>query len=160
MTLEETLAATAVNAWTIYLNRAEKFFFALDDEQLQTEIAPGKNRLIYLFGHLIAAHDAMFSVLGLGDRLHPELDAPFLTSPDRTAPALPSRADLQRMWTEVHGALNERFTRLTPAEWLQKHTLISDVDFAANPLRNRLSVMVTRIGHLASHLGQAQIAPK
>ena len=160
MTPEQTLAATAVNAWRIYLERAEKLFFALDDEQLQKEIAPGKNRLIYLFGHLIAVHDAMFPVLGLGDRRHPELDAPFLTNPDRTVPALPSRADLQRMWTEVHGALNEHFARLTPAEWLQKHTLMSDADFAANPLRNRLSVMVTRIGHMASHLGQAQIAPK
>src|SRR5438067_2128219 len=125
MTSEETIAATAVNAWKIYLERAEKFFFALDDAQLQKEIAPGRNRLIYLFGHLIATHDWMFPVLGLGDRLHPELDATFLTNPDRTVPALASRADLQRMWTEVHGALNERFARLTPAEWLQKHTLIS-----------------------------------
>lgn len=160
MTSDETFAATALNVWTIYLTRAEKFFFALDDDQLQTEIAPGRNRLIYLFGHLIAVHDAMLPVLGLGVRLHPQLDAPFLTNPDRTVPVLPSRADLQRMWTEVHGALNEHFTRLTPAEWLQKHTLMSDTEFAANPLRNRLSVMVTRVTHLASHLGQAQIAPK
>ena len=79
MTLEETLAATTVNAWTIYLARAEKLFFALDDEQLQKEIAPGKNRLIYLFGHLIAAHDALFPVLGFGARRYPELDAAFLT---------------------------------------------------------------------------------
>jgi hypothetical protein len=160
MTLEQAYAATAVNVWKIYLQRAEKFFFALDDGQLQQEIAPGKNRLIYLFGHLIAVHDAMFAVLGLGERLHPELDAPFLTSPDRAVQDLPSAAELQRMWTEVHSALTDHFARLTPAEWLQKHTLIADVDFAANPLRNRLSVMLTRVTHMASHLGQTSIAPK
>lgn len=159
MTVEETLAATALRAWSIYLERAQTFFFALDDEQLQKEISPGRNRLIYLFGHLIAAHDAILPVLGLGDRLHPELDAPFLTNPDRSIAPLPSRAELQRMWTEVHTALSEGFARLAPADWLQRPTLVSDADFAANPLRNRLSVMLTRIAHMASHLGQAVLAP-
>jgi DinB family protein len=159
-TAERTLTDTALNAWKIYLDRTEKLFLSLDDEQLQTQVAPGKNRLIYLFGHLIAAHDAMLWALGLSERLHPELDAVFLKSPDRAVPTLPSRADLHRMWREVHDAVNARFARLTPDEWLQKHALISDEAFAAHPLQNRMSVMITRVTHMASHLGQAYLAYK
>ena len=36
---------------------------SLSDEQLQKEIAPGKNRGIYILGHLIAVHDDMLAIL-------------------------------------------------------------------------------------------------
>ena len=41
-----------------------------------------------------------------------------------------------------------------------KHTAVSDEDFAANPLRNRLSVLLSRTRHLAYHIGQIALAPK
>ena len=52
----------------------------LSEEQLLQEIAPGKNRLIYLWGHLTAVNDALIPLLGFGERLHPELDAMFFAS--------------------------------------------------------------------------------
>ena len=54
MTAERTLVASALLAWKQQLERAQKMFAPLDDEQLRKEIAPGKNRLIYLYGHLLA----------------------------------------------------------------------------------------------------------
>jgi DinB superfamily len=160
MTPDESLAATAVHAWTLNITRADKVFSGLTDEQLRQEVAPGKNRLVYLWGHLIAVHDAMLPLLGIGARLHKELDATFLTEADNATSELPSAAQLARHWTEVNGALNAGFERFTPADWTARHTAMSDVDFAVNPLRNRLAVLLSRTGHVAYHLGQCALAPK
>ena len=160
MTSEQSLAATALHAWTLNIDRADKVFAGLTDEQLRKEVAPGKNRLVYLWGHLIAVHDAMLPLLGIGARLHPELDATFLTEADNAASALPPAAQLARQWADVNGALHAGFERFTPGDWAARHTAMSDADFAANPLRNRLAVLLSRTGHVAYHLGQCALAPK
>jgi hypothetical protein len=79
MTPEQSVVASAVHAWKLNVDRVDKLFSGLSEQQLLTEVAPGKNRLVYLWGHLIAVHDAMLPLLGLGPRRHSELDAAFLT---------------------------------------------------------------------------------
>jgi DinB superfamily len=160
MTPEQSLVATALHAWTLNLAHAEKVFSGLTDEQLRQEVAPGKNRLVYLWGHLIAVHDAMLPLLGIGDRLHPELDAPFLKDADTTTRDLPSAAVLAQYWAEVNAALKAGFATFSPVDWTQRHTAMTAADFAANPLRNRLAVLLSRTGHVAYHLGQCALAPK
>ena len=160
MTPEQSIVASAVHAWKLNLERADKFFSGLSEQQLLTEVAPGKNRLIYLWGHLIAVHDGMLPLLGLGERLHAELDAAFLTGADKTVAELPSGAELKRLWGEVNDKLLAGFSRFTAADWAQKHSVVSDQDFAANPLRNRLAILLSRTAHVAYHLGQAQLAHK
>jgi len=160
MTPEESIVATAVQSWTINVERADKLFSGLSASQLLQEIAPGRNRLVYLWGHLLAVHDAIAPLMGLGERLHPELDAIFLTEADKAVAVLPSAAELKKQWDEVHGRLLEGFRRFTASEWAQKHTAMSDEDFEANPLRNRLAVLLNRTNHLSSHLGQAALAMK
>lgn len=157
MSLDASLAATAVAAWNLNLKRAESAFLNRDDEYLQQRVAPGKNRVVYLFGHLIAVHDAMLPLLGIGERLHPELDAVFLDVPDDHASPLRSAAELAGMWAEVHGALRDGFARFTPADWTQRHTAMTDADFAANPLRNRAAVLLNRASHMAFHVGQCAL---
>ncbi len=66
--------SVALNAWRSNIERADKTFGGLTSKQLLQEVAPGKNRLIYLWGHLTAVHDAMFPLFGFGKRLHPEFD--------------------------------------------------------------------------------------
>jgi hypothetical protein len=160
MTPDESAVRTAVNAWKQNLERADKVFSALSEPQLQTEVAPGKNRLIYLWGHLIAVHDAMLPLLGLGPRLHPELDDAFLNNADRAVAGDWSAADLKRQWDEVNGTLATGFGAFTASDWSQKHTAVSEEDFTVNPLRNRLAILLSRTGHVAYHLGQAALAPK
>jgi hypothetical protein len=158
MTAEQSIVGSAVFAWKQQIDRAQKLFSPLTDEQLQKEIAPGKNRFIYLYGHLVAVHDGMRPLLDLGPRLHPELDAPFLTEKDRSATELPSAAELKRMWDEVHDSLNAGFGTFTPEDWARKHTAVSDEDFAKNPLRNRMAILLSRTSHIAYHLGQGVLA--
>jgi hypothetical protein len=56
MTPEQSLVASAVHAWKLQLERADTLFSGLSDDELRNEVAPGKNRLIYLWGHLTAVH--------------------------------------------------------------------------------------------------------
>ena len=158
-TAAQTVAANALLAWKQQLELAQKIFAPLSDEQLRKEIAPGKNRLIYLYGHFVAVHDRMLPLLAIGERLYPQLDAPFLAEKDRTVPDadLPSAADLKRMWDEVHGKLNAALEKFTAEDWIAKHTSVSDEDFAKNPLRNRIAVLFSRTSHIAYHLGQAAL---
>lgn len=160
MTPEQSVIASAIHAWTQNLERAATLFSGLSEQQLQSEVAPGKNRLIYLWGHLIGVHDAMLPLLALGPRLHPELDDTFVKSADRSVGGLPSAADLKRHWDEVNGTLLKGLGTFSASDWAQPHTAVSNEDFAANPLRKRLSILLGRTGHVAYHLGQAVLAPK
>jgi hypothetical protein len=158
MTYEEVFTSAAVHSWKQVLGRFSDGVAALNDLQLQKHIAPGKNRLYYLVGHLTAVHDRLFPLLGIGERLHPELDEPFLTNPDGKAGDPISASDLKAAWTEVNTALTAAFERFTPADWLKKHTAVSDEDFAREPTRNRLAVLLSRTNHLSFHSGQAVLA--
>ncbi|MBP9922963.1 MAG: DinB family protein, partial [Bacteroidia bacterium] len=58
------------------------------------------------------------------------------------------------MWKKQNEVLNKKFESLTPKEWFEKHNSISAEDFAKEPHRNKLNVMITRISHLSYHSGQ------
>jgi DinB superfamily len=157
---EQALVTAVVNSWKLNIERADRLFSPLTEEQLLKEVAPGKNRLIYLWGHLTAVHDRMLPLLVLGARLHPEYDALFITSPDKTAPTLPAAAELKKAWDEINGTLLAGFESLSAVDWLQKHASVSDEDFAKDPQRNRFSVLLSRTTHISFHLGQTALMPR
>jgi DinB superfamily len=157
---EQSLVTVALNSWKSTVERADRLFPVLTEEQLMQEVAPGKNRLIYLWGHLTAVHDRMLPLLGFGERLHPEFDVLFLSNPDKTIPELPPVKEIKSAWDEVNGRLLTGFARLSASEWLQKHTAVSEEEFAKDPLRNRFAVLLSRTNHLAFHLGQTALVPK
>jgi hypothetical protein len=156
----DLFARTAVHSWKLNLARADEIFAAFSDDELQGQIAPGKNRIFYLLGHLTAVHDRMLPLLGLGARLHEELDQDFLMNPDKAAPDRISAAELRRAWTAVNTALTGAIEALPAEEWLKKHDAISAEDFAKEPLRNRLSVLLSRTAHVQFHTGQLRLAAK
>ena len=158
MTPQQLSVNVALHAWRLVVERADKVFSNLTEDQLLKEVAPGKNRLIYLWGHLTAVHDAMFPILGLGSRLHPELDAIFVSNPDKTTARLPSAAELKKYWDEVNTKLLSQFATLSADEWLQRHRAMSDEDYAKDPTRNRLAVLLSRTNHASYHLGQMTLA--
>lgn len=157
---EQSLVTVALNSWKSAVERADRLFPVLSEEQLMKEVAPGKNRLIYLWGHLTAVHDRMLPLLGFGERLHPEFDVLFLSNPDKTIPELPPVKEIKSAWDEVNGRLLTGFASLSASEWLQKHTAVSEEEFAEDPLRNRFAVLLSRTNHLAYHLGQTALVPK
>ena len=160
MSNQGTLVSVALSAWNTNIERAEKLFFNLSQEQLNAEVAPGKNRLIYLWGHFTAVHDAMLPLLDFGPRLYPEYDGQFIKNPDKAVPSLPSADELKKSWNEVTSKLSNGFAKLSTDDWLAKHTAVSEEDFAKNPLRNRFAILLSRTNHLSYHLGQAILTPK
>ena len=153
-TNDELFIKMVLDAWYIHLKRTDDLFDSFSDEQLMSEIAPGKNRGIYLLGHLTAVHDKMLPVLGMGKQLHPELYHIFVENSDKTVASIPATADLRHSWKMVNNSLSQYFNKLTPAEWFQKHNSVSEEDFVKEPHRNKLNLIINRTNHLASHLGQ------
>jgi hypothetical protein len=143
-----------LDAWNAHLASTYKLFNELPDEQIERQVVPGRNTGTYLFGHLVAIHDAMFPLLGIGDKLYPQLEEAFIKKPDKSELEKPSVKELRTYWGEVHSALGTHFNKLTVDEWLQKHTAVSEEDFVKEPHRNRLNVLLSRTNHLAYHFGQ------
>ena len=158
MISEALFIDAARRSWKSNVDRAGTFFCALSPEELQKEIAPGKNRLVYIWGHLAAVNDRMLAILGFGERLHPGLDEIFVSNPDKARELTLSSEELKNIWDEINERLWTGISSLSPAEWLEKHTAVSDADFSCEPHRNRYAVLLGRTAHLSYHRGQAVLA--
>ncbi|HEY4218126.1 MAG TPA: DinB family protein [Gemmatimonadaceae bacterium] len=153
----DRLAAAALTSWKQVIGRLDEIVSSTSDDGFEHRVAPDRNRIYYIIGHLAAVHDRMFGLLGVGDRLHPELDAEFLQNPDTHAAGSLSVAQLKAVWSEINTKLTAALERLSPDEWLDKHTSVSDEDFKKEPHRNRMSVLLSRTNHASFHTGQIRL---
>jgi hypothetical protein len=157
---EGSFVPLGLKVWKAQIDRADKLFGGLSSEEVLREIAPGRNRLLYLWGHLAAIHDAMLPLLSLGERLHPEFDVAFVSNPDKSQAAIPSHEQVRQAWKTVNGELWKGFEKMSWSDWLQRHTAVSEADFAKDASRNRFAILLSRTNHLSYHLGQAVLALK
>lgn len=146
-----------LNTWQAQNKGVNRFFDHYEDSVYLKEVAPGRNRAIYLLGHLIAVNDGMLPLLGLGEKMFPELEPIFETSPDKTVADLPSIPQLKQQWEALNAALTAHFDRMQADDWMSRHTAISETDFALEPHRNKLNVLLVRINHQSYHLGQLNL---
>ena len=151
---KELFVKMVVSNWELQNQRLNGWLAQLSDERLLEPVAEGKNRAVYLLGHLVAVNDGMISLLGLGERLYPELDEIFVKNPDRTFDEIPTVADLKTKWANLNVVLTRYFTELDADEWFGKHNAVSQEDFAREPHRNKLNILINRTNHEAYHLGQ------
>ena len=147
--------ALGLKTWKAQIERADRLFGCLSSEEVQREIAPGRNRLLYLWGHLTAIHDAMLPLLGMGERLHPEFDVAFVSNPDKSQAAIPSHEQVREAWNAVNSDLRKGIEGMPWSDWLRRHTAVSEEDFAKDTSRNRFAILLSRTNHLSYHLGQA-----
>lgn len=152
--VKELFIKMAVAAWDASTDQCNKLFDELSPEQLAAETSPGRNTGIYLLGHLTAVTDRMLPLLGMGERLYPQLDKVFLTSPDKSGLEMPSVQELKKYWKEVNAKLSAAIAATPADEWLAKHTSVSAEDFAKEPHRNKLNVLINRTYHQGTHYGQ------
>ena len=153
-TTTATILKMIFDRWYASIKNGDSVLQALSDDTLMKEIAPGKNRGIYVLGHLIAVHDEMLKLLDLGEKLYPELHQPFLASPDKAIAELPPVSELRNCWTRQNEIMKQKFDALQPEDWFERHTAVSAEDFAKEPHRNKLNIILTRTTHLQYHLGQ------
>ena len=152
--------ALGLKVWKAQIERADKLFGTLSSEDLMREIAPGRNRLLYLWGHLTATHDAMLALLGLREQLHPEFDVAFISTPDKSQAAIPSHEQVRKAWKTVNSELWKGFEKMSWSDWVQRHSAVAEEDFAKDASRNRFAILLSRTNHLSYHLGQAVLGRK
>jgi DinB superfamily len=160
---EGSYAALGLKVWKAQIERADKLFGGLSSEEVLREIAPGRNRLLYLWGHLTATHDAMLPLFGIGERLHPEFDVAFISNPDnpdKPQATIPSHEQVRLAWNAINGELWKGFEKMSWSDWLQRHSAVSEEDFAKDASRNRYAILLSRTNHLSYHLGQAVLGLK
>jgi len=153
-TTKELFIKMVVDGWNASTNQATKLFDTLSAEQLAAEIAPGRNTGIYLLGHLTAVTDRMIPLLGFGERSYPQLDKAFISNPDKSGQEMPSVEELKQYWKDVNAKLSAAIASTAPDEWFNKHTSVSAEDFAKEPHRNKLNILINRINHQSTHYGQ------
>jgi hypothetical protein len=69
-----------------------------------------------------------------------------------------SAAELRHAFGEINATLTKGIQALPASEWSKRHTSVSEADFASDPLRNRLGVLLSRAGHAMFHAGQIRLA--
>lgn len=149
----------ALSTWTSRNTAVTAFFDKYPDTAYLSEVAPGRNRAIYLLGHLAATNDGLLPLFGLGARLYPELETVFSKSPDKAFDILPTLPELKQRWEAINATLTGHFNNMSPEEWLGRHTAVSEEDFAKEPHRNKLNVLLGRTNHQSYHLGQLNLLP-
>jgi DinB superfamily len=147
----------ALQSWQTQLDRATKLINELTEEQLLKEIAPSKNRGVYLVGHLAAVHDAYPELLGFGKKAYPELEAIFISAPDKSTEKIPTIPELKQIWTTVHDRLKNEFANMSTDSWFSRHASMTDEDFEKDPARNKLTTLLSRTNHLSYHFGQLRL---
>ncbi|MBP6335707.1 MAG: DinB family protein [Bacteroidia bacterium] len=152
MTQSEMAVKMVLDRWNGSIVNTNKLLKEITDEQLMNEVAPGKNRGVYLLGHLIAVHDDMLILLGMGEKLFPELFELFIKQADKANAMIPTSAELRAMWDKQNVVLQAKFA--AEADWYAKHTAVSAEDFVKEPHRNKLNIIITRTSHLQYHSGQ------
>lgn len=143
-----------LDSWNKQVGVANKLFDSLSDEQLMKEVAPGRNRGVYLLGHLAAENDNMLRLLNFGEVKYPKLYEDFVVKADKEVAVIPSIGELRKCWTDSCNELSRHFSKMTSEDWFEKHTSVSAEDFAKEPHRNKLNIVLVRAGHLQSHFGQ------
>jgi hypothetical protein len=151
---KQIIVKSVLDSWNARIKEANNILDNLTDEQLQKEISPNKNRGIYLLGHLTAVHDKMLPLLNFEPQQYSNLDDTFLAKPDKAVVEMPSAKDLRTYWKSTNEKLTKHFNALKPDDWFEKHSAVSAEDFAKEPHRNRINVVLSRTSHLSYHLGQ------
>lgn len=154
MNNEALIIKMIITEWNKQNARLDQLLTELSDEQVMAETAPGRNTGAYLLGHLAAVNDAMLPLLNFGPKLHPELEAIFLTNPEKSDLQKPDLSTLKNYWKEINSVLAGHINAAKPEDWLTRHNAVSAEDFAREPHRNKLNILINRASHQAYHVGQ------
>ena len=157
MTQTEIAVKMVLDRWNASIKNVDTLLGLLNDEKLSNEIAPNKNRGIYILGHLIAVHDDMLILLNMGEKVYPELNESFIKLADKATDKIPTLVELRAYWINQCNIMNEQFSAMKPTDWFEKHTAVTTEDFEKEPTRNKLNIIITRTSHLQYHLGQLQL---
>jgi uncharacterized damage-inducible protein DinB len=138
----------------------QKVFESISDENYNKPVVPNGNSPSWLLGHLVDADDSLFELFGIGGRMHPELKTIYHHERGANQTGHLSKSELMTKWKSISAELDKAFKSWKESDWMSRHTAVNEEDFKKEPHRNRLNVMLSRVGHKASHLGQIAMQSK
>lgn len=146
--------------WSMYNTRTQKVLDSISAEKFSSPVAPNGNSPSWLFGHLADTDDKLLELFGIRSRLFPELEKIYHHERGTNQTGHLSKAELITKWKAISAELDRAFNSWTEKDWMSRHNAVSEEDFKKEPHRNKLNVMLSRVEHKASHLGQIAMQPK
>jgi hypothetical protein len=144
----------SVLQWTVYNGRMQKVLESIDVENFNKPIVAGGNSPSWILGHLVDTDDALLELFGIGKRKYPDLKTIYNHERGSNQSGHLSKDELIARWKIIVAELDKAFKSWSESEWMSRHTAVSEEDFKKEPHRNKLNVMLSRVSHKASHLGQ------
>jgi DinB superfamily len=138
----------------------QKVFDALTDENYFKPITPGGNSPSWLMGHLADTDDKLLEMFGLRGRMFPDLEKIYHHQRGTNQAGHLSNAELNERWKKIVAELDKAFNNMSESDWFARHSAVTEEDFKKEPHRNKLNVMLSRVSHKASHLGQIAMMGK
>jgi hypothetical protein len=86
-----------------------------------------------------------------------EFEVGFVSNADRSRADIPLHEPVRLSWDVVNAELWKGFEKMAWPDWAQRHSAVSEEDFAKDASRNRFAVLLST-NHLSYHLGQAMLA--
>jgi uncharacterized damage-inducible protein DinB len=142
-----------IQFWESNNQQITQLFTKYPDHVYAGKVAPGRNSGLYLLAHLVAVSDGLFTLLGLGDRKFPELQQ-FVGESETAINYQVDINELRAKWDNINALLTAEFATKDINWWLDRHMNVSAEDFAKEPHRNKLNVLLSRASHENYHRGQ------
>src|SRR5712675_529444 len=123
-----------LSGWKTGQDKIQKTLLILSDENMDTELMPGRNKVSWIIGHLAAVHDSLLTILDLGEKINGNYYEFFIH--DDSLTKAPGISQIREYWNETSERLNNAMAKLSVQDWFGRHTLVSAEDFAKEPHRN------------------------
>ena len=146
--------------WDAFNKRMQKVIDSIDDENINQPIVANGNSPSWLLGHLADTDDKLLELFGICKRLFPELSTIYHHERGTNQQGHLTKAELTSKWNLIVAELDTAFKKMTEADWLSRHMSVTEDDFKKEPHRNKLNVLLSRVTHKASHLGQIAMQAK
>ena len=125
----------------------------LSDDELRSDIMPGKNHGVWVLGHLVASDDTLSEYLGYGPQLFPETQVYSQGSKLMPVENCKPTNVLRGQWKQVCEKNEQVYRQLIDEELDQPHLMISgnpEEDF----FKTKQGVIIYWTLHQAHHAGQ------
>ncbi|MGC4021084.1 MAG: DinB family protein [Cyclobacteriaceae bacterium] len=146
--------------WSTYNNRMQKVLDTISENDFNKPVYTGHNSPSWILGHLVDTEDSLLELFGIRSRLYPDLKTIYNHEKGKNQSGHLSKSELTARWKSVSAELDKAFNSWSEQEWLGRHTAVSEEYFKKEPHRNKLNVMLARVSHKASHLGQIAMQEK
>jgi DinB superfamily len=146
--------------WNAYNRIMQKTLDSITEENFYKPIVADGNSPSWLMGHLADTDDALLKLFGIRERLFPELATIYHHERGANQSGHLTKDELMTKWKAIVAELDRNFSSMSESDWHARHMAVSEEDFKTEPHRNKLNVMLSRVTHKASHLGQIAMQAK